>query len=80
MQSEIDLQHMQFIPPFTKDDFKDSSKLQLEYNECVSSILQQFAENLHPKLTTSKTFFKKKDGKILHSISVISHQKPKRLL
>ena len=48
LQSEIDLQHMQFIPPFTKDDFKDSSNLQLKYNECVSSILQQFPENLHP--------------------------------
>ena len=76
LQSEIDLQHMQFIPPFTLlnyfKDFKDSSKLQLKYNECVSSILQQFPENLHPKLTISKTFFKNKDGKILHSISVIS--------
>ena len=67
----LELQIMQFIPPLSKNEIRDSNKLQKCFRDCAQVILEQFPCELKDKVTISKTFTKSKD-KLLHSITVIS--------
>ena len=70
--SEKPIQVLKIIPPFRKQNVESPAKLNEAYATCAQSILGCLPGPIQKKTTISRTFTVTKDGKKLHSLTIVS--------